>query len=238
MNWLAIDTETTGVDVATAKIVELALCGAEGPVFESRVDPDCHIPADATAIHGITDADVSDAPLFALIAPVVQQHLEGVGLVGYCHRSFDVLILDRELREAGLPGIDLDTVREIDLYRVWQEVEPRSLVGAVKRYCGRDHTEAHGALADATALVELLRAMAAAHGLTTAQMMAMSRPKDEVDRSGKFVRADDGQVLFNFSQHKGKPALSERGMLEWMLARDFPADSKAVVRRLLAAEVV
>src|SRR3990167_3178478 len=104
MIWLAVDLESTGTDTATAKIVELALCGAEGPVFESRVDPGCHIPAEATAIHGITDADVAGAPMFSVIAPTVQQHLDGVVLVGYNHRAFDVIILNRELREAGQAG--------------------------------------------------------------------------------------------------------------------------------------
>lgn len=232
MKWLALDMETTGLDTATARIVELALCGAEGEVFHSFVDPGCHIAPEATAVHGITDETVSGQPMFAVIAQTVQNMLNGVGLVSYNGRSFDVLILDRELREAGQPGIDLDRVREIDLYRVWQEAEPRTLVGALKRYCQREHGDAHGALADASALVELLRAMATVHGLSTSQMIAMSRPANEVDRSGKLRRVEDGTVVFAFGQHEGEPVSAHADYIEWMRRKDFPADTLQALREV------
>jgi hypothetical protein len=71
------------------------------------------------------------------------------------------VILDQELRRSGLPGIELDSVREIDLLRVWYHAQPRTLESAVKTYLGVELEGSHGAQADRQVLLKLMASIAA-----------------------------------------------------------------------------
>lgn len=232
---VALDVETTGTDPWADRIVEIALHDPDSGLMllEERVNPGQPIPPEASACHGITDADVAGLPGFERWAGEVQRALDGATLLTYAGRSFDVVIVDRELREAGEPGIDLEAVTEIDLYRCWLELEPRTLEGAVRRYLGREHQGSHSAAADAEILGRLLNAVCTKHRVALEELASMSRPDSEVDRSGKFIRSEHGEILFNFSKNAGEPALNHPGMLRWMLQRDFPQDSLDVARQLL-----
>lgn len=224
---VAVDLETTGLDLGRARIVEMALVEmTDGAVLlERRLNPGIPIEPDATAVHGITDADVKDCEPFGAIAADVQGLLTDAILGSYNGRRFDAIILDRQLRENGQRGLALDTVREIDLYEVRRRVEPMTFEGAMQRYCGRPPKGAHGALADTEDAVELYWAMQKVHGLTLADMVEMTHPDDEVDRSGKLRFTEEGQVVFAFGKHEGARVLSEPDYVRWMRSRDFPADT-------------
>ena len=100
--------------------------------------------------------------------------------------------------------VDLAAVREIDVYRVWREQEPRSLTGAVRRFLGRELVGAHDALQDARATAEVSRALAELFGLTPEDLLRLSKPPWEVDRAGKFRRdAETGAVCFGFGRLRG-----------------------------------
>lgn len=235
---LFYDLETTDCDPDTARIVQLAFVDDQGGVLlESRVHPGCPIPAASSAIHGLHDADVAAAPRFGELAPQVQRLIDGATLAGYNSRSFDAVVLDNELRRAGQPGIDLASVEEIDVYRIWMAAEPRSLIGAVRRFLGRDHAGAHDAKDDAEATRAVLGALTREFGLGPDDLLRLSKPPYEVDRDGKLRRSpDSGEVLLAFGPHRGEPALAHRGFLQWMLGRNFSAATKAAVRALLEAD--
>lgn len=232
---LAFDIEATGLDPYEDRILELAAIRVEDDalVFHAFFDPERPIPPDSTEVHGITDEDVTGCPSFASCAEAIQKLVDGAVLVGFVSRRYDTLLLDAELRRAGRSGLDLATVREIDLYRVWREAEPRDLGTAVRRFLGREHQMAHRAVPDTTILPPLLREMARVFGYTAEDMIQLSRPDWEVDRSGKF-RFDEetGQVLFNFGRHRGQPVRLNDEYLEWMLGADFPPDTKATIQLL------
>lgn len=235
MNMLAFDIEATGLDPYRDRILELAVIRVEDDalVFHAFFDPECEIPADSTAVHGITGEDVAGCPTFQSCAEAVQRLVDGAVLVGFVSRRYDTLLLDAELRRAGRSGLDLATVREIDLHRVWREAEPRDLGTAVKRFLDRDHEMAHKAVPDTRVLPPLLREMARVFGYTADDMIRLSRPDWEVDRSGKFRRDDEtGEVLFNFGRHRGQPVRLNDEYLEWMLGASFPPDTKAAIRVL------
>jgi len=236
MSLVFLDLETTGLQTDTSHIVDLALCDGDGMVLlHSLVNPGCPIPAEATAVHGITDAMVASAPRFAALAEEVQAALTGAVLVGYNSRAFDTLILNTELRRAGQPGIDLDAVVEIDLYRAWQRLEPRTLAGALKRYLGYVIEQpCHRALNDTLSLPPLLEAMVEHHALRLDDVVRLSRPDDEVDRSGKLRRGEDGIVRFAFGKYDGQPVAEHTDYAEWMLGKDFPADTKKALRQVLS----
>lgn len=232
---LAFDIEATGLDPYEDRILELAVIRVEDDalMFHAFFDPERPIPADSSAVHGIADEDVTGCPTFASCAEAVQRLVDGAVLVGFVSRRYDTLLLDAELRRAGRSGLDLATVREIDLFRVWREAEPRDLGTAVRRFLDRDHEMAHRAVPDTAVLPPLLREMARVFGYTADDMIRMSRPEWEVDRSGKF-RLDDvtGEVVFNFGRHRGQPARLNDEYLEWMLGARFPPDTKAAIRVL------
>lgn len=228
MKLLAVDVETTGVDVGTDRIVEVVLMAQpETPVYRSLVNPGRPIPAAATAVHGITDEDVQDAPIFADIADAVQSFMDGCVPLTYNGRSFDILILHRELQQAGQPGFDLEAMAEIDLYRVWMECEPRTLEGALERFCDImvPLFKAHTAEGDARALFRLLDEMCLVYNIGLEEMVQVTRPTDEVDRSGKLRRLEDGTVVFAFGKHEGEPVTEHLDYVDWMRRQDFPADT-------------
>lgn len=258
---LFFDLETTGTDPESDRIVELAAArpGEREPQVR-RYHPGRPIPPGATAVHGISDEDVADAPRFEEEAARVQAMFEGRILCGYNIRSFDTVMLDLELRRAGRSGLDLDRVREVDLMRVWEEMEGGARAGAgsdgsgkgaegrrgeggrrgpgwtladaVRRYLGRDLRDAHTAAADTRVLPGLLEAVRAEHGLSLEEMLVLSRRPDEVDRSGK-LRRRRGKVVFAFGKHRGEPVEAHRDYAEWILEADFPRDTKRALRRLL-----
>lgn len=245
---LAFDLETTGTDPRQDRIVELAWSSAEvpvrvdPPVKRERVDPGVPIPEEAQAVHGISDDDVSDAPPFAAIAAHVQRLVDGADvLLTYAGRSFDVPLLDAELHRAGQPGVDLGEQDEIDLYRVWQELEPRTLEGALRRFGAsseRKRHDAHDAGSDTRALWPVLRGISQAYAdrgreLDLEDLARLSAPEKEVDRAGKLRRREDGVVCFAFGKHQGEPVADHPEYADWLLGADFAEDTKTAVREAL-----
>ena len=112
------DLETTGTSITHDRIVELSYIKVypDGKEHSEtiRVNPGCHIPAEATAVHHITDADVADAPRFAEIAPRVAQIFAGADIAGYNSNRFDVPLLMEECLRAGV-NLDLSACRFIDV---------------------------------------------------------------------------------------------------------------------------
>ncbi len=236
---LFFDLETTGTDPDTDRIVEMAVLDPTTEPGELTLlfDPGVPIPPGASAVHGIHDEDVRGEPRFSERAAEIQAMFRGRRLCGYNSRSFDTPFLDAALRRAGQPGLDLETVEEIDLYRVWTAVEPgerpgdRTLGAAVERHLGRFHLDAHAAAGDARVLAELVEAMEEIHGLSRERMVELTAPAHEVDRAGK-LRLEEGRVVFAFGRHEGEPISEHEDYLDWMLGADFPEDTRRIIRRL------
>ena len=114
---VVIDTETTGLDPAKARIVELAAVRltvgrlAEQGSFRRLVRPDEPIPAAATRVHGIGDGTVADAAPFAEVWPQFTTYAGDSVLIGHSI-GFDIAVLKRECGRIGAawqPGVSLDT---------------------------------------------------------------------------------------------------------------------------------
>ena len=155
------DLETTGTDPSADKIVELsALRIAPDGSRETRsrrVNPERPIPPEATAVHGIRDEDVTDEPAFRQIARSFLDWLEDADLAGFNVCRFDLILLERELRECGL-DLRVGERRVIDAMTIFHRKERRDLTAAVRFYLGREHEGAHSADADVAATVEVLDA--------------------------------------------------------------------------------
>ncbi len=100
-----IDLETTGVNPQTDRIVEacvLKLLPAGGKKqITRRLNPGIPIPAEASAVHGIFDADVAGEPAFAAVAGSLMDLLDGCDLCGFNIRRFDLRVLHAEFQRAG-----------------------------------------------------------------------------------------------------------------------------------------
>src|SRR5579864_2052023 len=101
-----IDLETTGIDLATDKIVEIAIVKLlpDGTIIKKRkiINPQKPIPAASSSVHGITDEMVKDAPTFKQVANEIKQFLNNCDLGGYNSNRFDIPILVEEFLRSGL----------------------------------------------------------------------------------------------------------------------------------------
>uniref|UniRef100_UPI002F937FBF 3'-5' exonuclease n=1 Tax=Kaistella sp. TaxID=2782235 RepID=UPI002F937FBF len=98
------DLETTGTNVAKDRIVEISILKVNPDASrESKtwlVNPEMYIPKESTAVHGISDEDVKNAPKFSEIASKVMEMISGTDLGGFNSNRFDVPLLADELIRA------------------------------------------------------------------------------------------------------------------------------------------
>ncbi len=238
------DLETTGVNFQTDRIVEISYIKVFPNGTEEsrtiRVNPGRPIPAEATAIHHITDADVAGERSFKDIARELARTFQGCDIGGFNSNKFDLPLLQEEFIRAGVDDFDPGRCRLIDVQTIFHKMEQRTLVAAYKFYCGKDLTEAHSANADTRATYEVLKAQLDHYPDTLKNDMDFlanfSTQRRGVDLAGRIVYDDKGREIFNFGKHKGKTVdevfACDRNYCDWMQHSDFAADTKRVVMRL------
>lgn len=237
------DLETTGLDIAKDRIVELCYIRVEPNGNEEarsmRINPEMHIPEVASSVHGITDDDVKDCPTFADVAPQLAATFERCDLAGFNSNRFDLPLLAEEFMKAGV-NIDLSHVQAIDVQNIYHKLEKRTLAAAYKFYCGRDLENAHSALADTQATYEVLQAQLD-HYPNDLQndvdfLAEFSRMNRNIDFAGRFVYDESGKELINFGKYKGKAikdVLSrDPGYYSWIMQGDFTLNTKQVLTKL------
>lgn len=244
---VGFDLETTGINVEGDRIVQIALVriepGGARRTFDTLVNPECPIPPEATAVHGIKDADVRDMPTFSQIRQDVEEFLRDADLAGFNSVNFDQPLLQAELKRAG-SELDFAGVRHLDAMRIFHRMERRDLTAAFRFYCGKDLVGAHSALADTEATLEILDAQIARYDEVPGEVDALHTfcNPDEgkfVDRTRKFVWTDGGEAAFTFGKYQGKTLNQTvtlkggRGYLEWMLGKDFSEEVKGILREAL-----
>ncbi len=240
------DLETTGTSPSSDRIVEVcvAVLSPDGSrnVVTRRVNPGRPIPPDATKVHGISDADVADAPSFRDIAPDLLRLLEGCDLAGFNVLSFDLPLLQAELERCNL-SLDTTQCHVVDAQRIYHRKERRTLSAAVQFYTGVEHTGAHGAEADVLATAEVLDAQVARYPDLPSDVEGLaevSRPADWADSQGKLGWAA-GEVVLRFGKHRDQPlremARKDASYLRWILDSDFPSDTKKLIQDALDGRV-
>ena len=212
-----VDTETTGTDPDAARIVELgAVIQLGGVVTGSRralVNPGVPIPREASAVHGITDADVADAETFASAWPAFRAGAVSFVTCGYNATHYDVPIIDAEAARCGVEGWPV-SVPVLDPF-VWLQWHERGRSGRLVDACERHGvtlTEAHGAVADATAAGALLMAFVDAGIVPDDSLQAVAQQMDIADRLAEerakwghyLYRRDDDALRVGFGRHRGR----------------------------------
>ncbi len=236
------DIESTGVEPARDRIVELSLIkilpdGGE-ETKTRRINPEIPIPPEASAIHGIRDEDVAGCPAFRHIARSLAEFIEGCDLAGYNSNKFDIPLLVEEFLRAGIP-IDLSDVKCVDVQNIFHKMEQRTLVAAYKFYCGKDLNDAHAAEADTRATYEVLKAQLDRYPElenNVEWLAGFSRLNRNLDFAGRIVLDAQGRPMYNFGKHKGRLLAdifdAELSYYDWIMKGDFPLNTKQVLTDL------
>jgi DNA polymerase-3 subunit epsilon len=246
------DLETTGVNVATDRIVEISIVriqldGSED-VRTDLVNPTIPIPEETTRIHGISDEDVKDKPTFAQLATDLHNYLNNCDLSGYNVIKFDLPLLVEEFLRVDI-DFELSSRRIVDVQNIFHKMEPRTLKAAYKFYCGSPLENAHSAEADTLATYEVLKAQLDRYeGIEYADndgnisypivnnieaLSQFSYYSKYADLKGHIIFNDKGSEVFNFGKHKGKTVEKvfemEPQYYDWMMKADFPLYTKKVI---------
>lgn len=239
---VVFDLETTGTNITHDRIVEISLIKImpDGTEIERtrRLNPEMPIPAEATAIHHITDEMVRDQPTFKQVANSLAQLLRGCDIAGYNSNRFDIPLLDQEFQRAGIP-FDISEARFIDVQTIYYKKEPRTLVAAYKYYCGKDLEEAHSANADTRATLEVLKAQLDRYEDlpdSVGELSDYASLNRNVDLAGRLVYDDQKREVINFGKYKGQLAedvlRKDLGYYGWIMNGDFPQNTKNCFTRI------
>lgn len=236
------DLETTGVNIAKDRIIEISLCKINTDntqeVKTYRVNPEIPIPVESSEIHGIYDKDIVNSPTFKEIAKEIVQFISGCDLGGYNSNRFDVPLLAEELLRVGSEH-DIKRHKLIDVQVIFHSMEKRTLEAAYKFYCNKDLTDAHSAEADTLATFEVLEAQLEKYSELENSIEYLSefttRTKN-VDFAGFITYNEDGKEIFNFGKFKGNLVddvlEKDPGYFGWILKSDFPLYTKKVLTNI------
>lgn len=231
-----IDLETTGVNLSTDRIVEIAIIKVlpdhSRQVKRKLINPQMPIPKASSDIHGITDDMVKDAPTFKQAGNEIKQFLENSDLGGYNSNRFDIPILMEEFLRAGM-DVDLSNRRMIDVQHIFYTMEPRTLSAAYKFYCQKELINAHSAEADVNATIDVLLSQVTRYenlGNSIDSILTAIGEDKIVDYARRFSFDDKGVEVFNFGKFKGRAVeevlKSEPQYYDWMMKGDFPLHTK------------
>ncbi len=237
------DIESTGLNPVKDRIVEISLIkvhpnGSED-VKTRRLNPECLIPEEASAVHGIYDDDVKDCPTFKQIAKSLANEFIGCDIAGYNSNRFDIPLLGEEFIRAGV-SIELGNYKFIDVQTIFHKLEKRTLEAAYKFYCKKDLQDAHSAEADTRATYEVLMAQLD-HYPDDLQndiefLAEFSQQNRNVDLAGRIILNEQNEPIINFGKHKGKSVVEvltkEIGYYNWIMGSDFPEDTKKHFSRI------
>ena len=249
---LFFDIESTGLNVASDRIVEISIVKVSpgGPgqpndveVKTRRINPTIPITPGAQAVHGISDEDVKDCPTFKQVAKSLARLMEGCDIAGYNSLKFDIPMLAEEFLRAGVE-FDFRKRKLVDVQNIFHKKEQRTLKAAYKFYCGQNLDNAHSAEADTMATYEVLEAQLDRYANDeedplqndVAFLAKYSCQNRLVDYAGRIALDDNDEPVFNFGKHKGRRVVDvlakEPSYSSWMMEGDFTLDTKQQLTKI------
>ncbi|MFA7033561.1 MAG: 3'-5' exonuclease [Bacteroidales bacterium] len=240
---LFFDIESTGLNVASDRIIELSIVKVKPDgtreVKTRRLNPTIPISPEAQKIHGISDEDVKDCPTFKMIAKSLAKWMEGCDFAGYNSNKFDIPMLAEEFLRV---GVDFDFRKRnlVDVQNIFHKMEQRTLSAAYKFYCDKDLENAHSAEGDTMATLEVLEAQLDRYPNDLKNdivfLSEFSSKTRMVDYAGRIALNDKDEPVFNFGKHKGKTVKEvlekEPSYYDWIMKGDFTLDTKNVLTNL------
>ncbi len=251
------DLEATGVNVASDRIVEIAILKAlpngTEEILTKRIHPGIPIPLESSLIHGIYDEDIKDAPTFKEAGEELARFLDDCDLAGYNSNKFDIPMLMEEFLRAGI-NFDLENRKFVDVQNIFHQMEQRTLKAAYQFYCGKAIINAHSAEADIRATYEVLLAQIERYQDTEWEdkkgqrsvpvvndveaLHVFTNLNKPVDFAARMVYNEQGEEIINFGKHKGRRVEdvfdSEPSYYSWMQQGDFPLYTKRCLEKIWA----
>src|SRR6266404_1526727 len=239
-----LDLETTGTTPAIDRIVEVAILkiypDGRRTKYHERVNPQVPIPPEATKVHGIGDEHVRKCAPFKKLAATIGQFLKDCDLAGYNLTRFDLALLQNEFARA---EVEFSLAKRciVDACQIFHRKEPRDLAAALRFFCREEHSQAHSAMHDVRACWKVLEAQLGRYTDLPLDLQGLHdfcNERDErfVDAERKFEWRHN-EATFAFGKYRGRSlrevAKEEPGFLEWMLASDFGAGTKAIAEKAL-----
>ncbi len=196
--------------------------------------PGVPIPTAATAIHGITDADVAACPPFEAVAGWLAKFLKHCDLCGFNLICFDLPFLLAEFARAEV-HFPLGRRAVIDVMKVYHRFEPRDLAAAVRHYLGQEHDNRHRTRADAYATAAVLDRQLARYEELPRSVAELHSCLTEVDVEGWFA-GRGAAVLFARGKHHdvALDAVARRGSSHrrWRAEHVLP-DARRLIEKAL-----
>jgi len=236
-----LDVQSTGLDPAKARIVKLSVFkidpdGSEH-VKSVIVNPGIAIPPGATQVHGISDLDVMEKPVFRSYARALADHLSECDLAGFGIERFGLPMLLAEFERNDVE-FAVEGVAVVDAMTVFHRLEPRNLASAYSRFVGverpNSEDEAQGARNVFAILQGELRSSVEVPN-NPSGMAAWAKGIDEsaIDPDGKFIWSEEGDALVNFGKHRGERLIevvnNDLPYLNWVSGSD---DFEPEVRKI------
>lgn len=252
------DVETTGLNVIRDRIVQIALVklkknGQPDEEFTTLINPGIPISDEAMAVHGITPKDLANKPTFSQLAQKIWDFIGDSDLAGYNSNRFDVPMLMEEFARVGFE-FDISKRRLIDVQRIFYKMEPRTLKAAYRFYCQQELADAHDALADVRATLDVFKGQLTAYegkDLIDEEGNAVAAPiKNDIqalheftndlnflDATQKLKVQADGTVVFNFGKYVGQPVKEvlrkERNYGHWIMEKEFSSQVKQIIKQMM-----
>ncbi len=257
------DLETTGTEIGKDRIVELAVVkimpdgqvsmmpAQRGKEHRLIINPTVPIPIESSLVHGIYDADVKDAPTFKDFAPKLFKFLFDCDLGGFNSNRFDIPLLAEEFLRADI-DFSIEGRNLIDVQVIFHMMEQRNLKAAYKFYCGKDLPDAHEALPDTLATLEVFESMLDHYKNVEREdeqgqsylpvqndmevIHKLSERRKKADFAGHIVYNEQNLPVFNFGKYKGQVVqevfTKDTGYFSWMMNADFPLYTKKVLKEI------
>ena len=252
------DVESTGLNVIRDRIVQIAIIkypkNGEDPLeFVELINPGIPISPEAMSVHGLTPDILRNKPTFQQIGKQIFDFIGNSDLAGYNSNRFDVPILMEEFARIGLE-LDMSKRRTIDVQRIFYKMEPRTLSAAYKYYTGNKMQNAHDALEDVRATIDVLKGqlemykdtdiedqdgtilekpvkndMKVLHDFTTDSNM--------IDATMRLKYNHEGVIVFNFGKYNGQPVAKvlaeDKQYYNWMLNKEFSSQVKQLIKKIV-----
>ena len=237
MKTLTFDTETTGVDTSTDRIIELCLMGDDERAVVWRLKPKVAISPEAQSVHGISMDDLKDCPSFIEVADDILPYFDNADVIIGYNVGFDIAMISEAFERCAM-NLDFKKKLIVDPLKLWFQLEKRNLESAYERFTGKKMENAHAAEADVRAARGVLNAMIKEWDLgdkSWEELADLCEPDRHtfVGVTNHFLWDDEGRVIFGFGKHKGERAYNQKGYLSWMLKGTFPSSVKNSIRQML-----
>tara|TARA_R110000824_G_scaffold53800_1_gene148601 strand:+ start:4138 stop:4893 length:756 start_codon:yes stop_codon:yes gene_type:complete len=234
----SLDIETTGLNPEEDRIVQLGVCilSPDGSIKEGvqLFNPQMPMPTEAYKIHKINDEALKDAPTFNQVANRIAHGFKDCDLCGY-NIDFDLRFLQAELKRCNL---ELSYGSVIDAQKIFKRFIPHTLVSARERYLNETNTaDAHDALVDAKATLDVFVAQVKAHNLPHSikeiHKLITAPAPGFLDPQRKFKWVN-GEACINFGKFRNWSLKRvERDYLEWILKAEFSDEVKTIAQDAL-----